>query len=783
MPRCDMHVHSMYSKAAGYWFLRALQAPESFTPPELLYEKARSRGMDFVTVTDINTIEGVMRIIGQPGVFTGEEIRTYLHGSRAVVHILAYGFEPGDHEEFCRLRESFEDLADFLEHRRIPFALAHPFHSEGPAPSYDELAMVMKRCPLVESLNGSRLAAENDVVAPAVRLVRGDPGFGGFIGGSDDRCGRFVGQACTEVPSARSPVEYLAEISSGMGVPRGMSGTAIRSAYSIYSIAYSFYRERLQAQKLPHFASAAADGMFTPGGAGQPTLWQKADLALHTLYHKTLSSPDPGPESFILEELLEIGKDLWARGEPRGEDIDERTFRIFSNTTNRLLDRLSGLLFRRITDGKFLEAFEAVSALIPVLLLNAPYPMSFFNMRRGRRAAAEFAALTPDCPPRPGSGARAWFTDTIDDLNGVSRTLQKFSRLAVEDGRRLAVVASQRRPLSFEGWVVNFPPVREFPVPAYESKLLSIPPFLELLRFVEDNDFEAIYISTPGLVGLSGLLIAKLLGIPALGIYHTDLPRHVNQIAQDGHMGEFAASAMGWFYSATDLVMVPSRYYMAELENLGVPRSRMTIFPRGIDLETFSPVWRDPGFFTRFGGSSGSVKLVYVGRISREKDLDILAEAFLLARGEFPGLELFLVGDGPFLGELTVRLSGMGCHFCGILRGDDLSRAYASADVFVFPSTTDTFGNVVLEAHASGVPAVVTDMGGPMEIIEPGATGLVARGRDVRSFADAILTLARDPALRGRMAEESRRLASGRRWETAFDTIWNAAPEPGARHR
>jgi len=177
------------------------------------------------------------------------------------------------------------------------------------------------------------------------------------------------------------------------------------------------------------------------------------------------------------------------------------------------------------------------------------------------------------------------------------------------------------------------------------------------------------------------------------------------------------------------------------------------------------------------------VRLVYVGRISREKDLDILAEAFLLARGEFPGLELFLVGDGPYLGELTVRLSGMGCHFCGILKGEDLSRAYASADVFVFPSTTDTFGNVVLEAHASGVPAVVTDMGGPMEIIEPGVSGLVARGRDVRSFADAIITLAGDPALRGRMGEESRRLFSGRRWETAFDTIWNAAPEPGARHR
>lgn len=776
MPRCDMHVHSMHSKATGYWFLRALQAPESFTPPELLYEKARDRDMDFVTITDINTIDGVMRIIDQPGVFTGEEIRTYLHGSRAVLHILAYGFDLADHDEISRLRESFEDLTEFLSDRGILFALAHPFHSEGPSPTHEELASAMRRCPLVESLNGSRLAAENAMVESVVRSVRGDPDFQGFIGGSDDRCGRFIGNAFTAVPEAGTPVEFLAALAAGRGSPGGASGTAIRSAYSIYSIAYSFYRERMQQHELPLFASAAADRMFGPGRPEPPTLWQKADLALHSLYHKTLASPDPGPESFLLEELLEIGKDLWARGEPRGEDIDERTFRIFSNTTNRLIDRLSGLLVKRITNSKFLEAFEAVSALLPVLLLNAPYPMSFFNMRKGRRAAAEFASLTPGCAPPASSGARVWFTDTIDDLNGVSRTLQKFSRLSFETDRKLAVVASQEKPLSFEGWVVNFHPVREFPVPDYESKMLAIPPFLDLLRFVEDNDFEAIYISTPGPVGLSALLISKLLGIPSFGIYHTDFPKHVNQISRDGHMGEFAAMVMGWFYSATDHVMVPSRYYMDELEKLGVPRPRMSIFPRGIDSSAFSPRWRDERFFERFGASEGSVKLVYVGRVSREKDLDVLAEAFLAARTEFEKLELFIVGDGPYLNELARSLSGRGCYFCGILKGEDLSRAYASADIFVFPSTTDTFGNVVLEAAASGAPSIVTDMGGPMEIIEPGVSGIVAKGRDVASFAEAILLLARDPGRRAGMGEAGRQRVLCRTWEKAFDMIWNIAP-------
>ncbi len=771
---CDMHVHSMYSKATGYWFLRALQAPESYTPPELVYERARERDMTFVTITDINSIEGVSRILHLPGVFTGGEIRTYLHESRNPLHILVYGFDPADHDEMMRLRDSFEDLSEFLVDRGIPFAFAHPFHFEGSPMAYGDFCRVVRTCPLIESMNGTRLGGENELVAPLVRAIRGDPGFQGFTGGSDDRCGKFIGQTHTSVEEALDPADFLRRLTASGGTPGGSGGNAVRSAYSAYSIAYSFYRERMQAQQLPVFAAAAADRLFGVEPGGPPTLWQKADMALHEMYHRASRSGDPGPESFILAELLEVGKDLWSKGRPR-EDIDERTYRIFSSTTNRLLDRFGALLVRRMADGRLLEAFEALSALLPVMLLNAPYPMAYFNLRKGRRAAREFSERTPGCSLPKGSGAKAWFTDTIDDLNGVSRTLQQFSKLSVEQGRRLAVVACQGRPLSFEGWVVNFPPVREFQVPDYESKSLSVPPFLDLLRFVDENDFEAIYISTPGPVGLTGLAVAKLLGIPAVGIYHTDYPRHVNQISRDSHMGEFAAAAMGWFYTATDLVMVPSRYYMRELENLGIPPRKMTIFPRGIDLEAFSPVWRDEAFFQRHGGSPGSTRLLYVGRVSREKDLDVLAEAFLAARGRVPDLELFVVGDGPYLGELNTRLSGRGCRFCGVLRGADLSRAYASADLFVFPSTTDTFGNVVLEAHASGLPAIVTDMGGPMEIIVPGETGLAVRGRDQGALAEAIVRLSTDGAMRRRMSLRARELATSRTWAKAFGQVWEAA--------
>jgi glycosyltransferase involved in cell wall biosynthesis len=372
---------------------------------------------------------------------------------------------------------------------------------------------------------------------------------------------------------------------------------------------------------------------------------------------------------------------------------------------------------------------------------------------------------------------RAWFTDTIDDLNGVSRTIQKYGRLALDTGRELAVVTCQTRPLSFQGWVVNFTPIKEFPVPNYSSKLLSVPPFLEMLRFVEEQEFSMIYISTPGPVGIAALGISRLLGIPAAGIYHTDYPRHVNHIIQDGKMGELVGTAAAWFHNSVDMVLVPSRFYMNDLEDMGIPRSKMRLFPRGTDRGLFSPSYRSEDFFARFGGKKGAVRFLYTGRISREKDLNDLADAFLAARESVPEAELYFAGDGPLLGELVSRLSGRGCHFCGELRGEDLSTAYASADIFVFPSTTDTYGNSVLEAQASGLPAIVSDSGGPQEIIVPGETGLVFRSHAPDSMAKAMVTLALDSALRGEMGRAAVEITAGRTWELAFTALWAMGPD------
>ena len=779
--KCDMHVHSKFSRESGRWVLRSLKAPESFTPPELIYELCRRRGMDLVTVTDINTIEGALSISHLPGTFISEEVRTFLPGTRTSVHLLLYDISPRQHEETVRVRDSFPTLMEYIRDQGIVHSLAHPFYFPETDLQNHEIREVFSRVELLEALNGNRSETENRAVRTIARAVKDDSGFSGFTGGSDDHCGRFMGLTCTMVEGAKDTEGFLQAVRRGKGIPMGQHGSAIRSAYSVYSIAYSFYRDRLTSKRVPTIATMAADNFFRPSiSSEEPTLWHKADYLFHQIIKKAGKSGGGDFETIFADQLIEIGKDLNLRaGSPELEErgIDERTFEILNMLSNRLLKHYISVLVKRIADGRLLDALEAVTALIPVVLLNVPYPVSYLNRKKGREAVASIAGeIAPELAMElKAPDRRVWFTDTIDDLNGVSRTIQKYSRLAVEKGRELAVIASQSRPLSFPGWVVNFPPLREFPVPDYHSKLLSIPPFLEVLRFVEQENFGMMYISTPGPIGFAALGISKILGIPCAGIYHTDYPRHVNRIIQDGKMGEFAGTAAAWFYSNVDLVLVPSRYYMEDLEKMGIDRSRMELFPRGTDCRVFSPEWRSEDFISRYGGSPGAVKLIYAGRISREKDLDVLAKAFLKAKEKTSGLEMYLAGDGPYLNELVNTLSGRGCHFLGELHGEDLSRAYASGDIFVFPSSTDTYGNSVLEAQASGIPAIVSDRGGPQEIIEPGETGLIFKSHDTADLADAVVRLAENTEYRLRMGKKARELALSRTWNRAFDELWEVS--------
>jgi glycosyltransferase involved in cell wall biosynthesis len=339
-------------------------------------------------------------------------------------------------------------------------------------------------------------------------------------------------------------------------------------------------------------------------------------------------------------------------------------------------------------------------------------------------------------------------------------------------GKDLTVVVS-RSELSVDNIPIkNFPPIGEFELPEYELQKLSFPPILQMLDYIQREKFTEIIISTPGPVGLTGLLAAKMLNLQTSGIYHTDFPQYIRILTEDSFLESVAWRYMHWFYGQLDTVFVNSEEYRQSWIKHGLDPAKLKILPRGLDTELFHPDRRDPLFFEKFGAVNGEVRLLYVGRVSREKDLDVLAAAYRRLRDQHLPIQLLVVGDGPYSDALAMSLPE--AIFTGYLTGKELATAYASADVFVFPSTTDTFGNVILEAQACGLPVVVSDSGGPKELVEDRANGLITKSHDAEDFARAIRTLVTDSALRQRMATAARNSVTDRAWPSAFRKFWAA---------
>ncbi|HEX6911352.1 MAG TPA: glycosyltransferase, partial [Longimicrobium sp.] len=222
---------------------------------------------------------------------------------------------------------------------------------------------------------------------------------------------------------------------------------------------------------------------------------------------------------------------------------------------------------------------------------------------------------------------------------------------------------------------------------------------------------------------------------------------------------------LGWrmlkrFYDRCERVYVPTHAIIRELAQHGITNTEL--WSRGIDLARFSPDHRSAELRAQAGADESTPVLLMVSRLVKEKDMADLVEMDRILRQRGNSHRLVLVGDGPMRGELQAALPH--AHFAGHQSGEALARWYASGDVFVFPSTTETFGNVVLEAQASGLPAVVVDKGGPPDLVQPGETGFIARGNDPADLAAKCETLLRDPAGRARMGMQAREAARERDW-------------------
>ena len=305
----------------------------------------------------------------------------------------------------------------------------------------------------------------------------------------------------------------------------------------------------------------------------------------------------------------------------------------------------------------------------------------------------------------------------------------------------------------------------------YAGMNLHVPQVLEVMAYMETAGFDMVHISTPGPMGMIGLMAARTLGLPVSGTYHTDFPRYAVRLSGDSEVEAGAWNFMRWFYGSMDRVAAPSAATREDLIAHGFDASKLHVVGRGVKCDRFHPDLRDEKLRQSWDAHKPH-KLLYVGRVSEEKNLDCLVYAFQQLCERRDDTCLVVVGDGPYLDTVKAKLQGFPAVFTGRQTGRELSRIYASCDVFAFPSETDTFGVVLIEAQASGVPVVVSDRGGTRHAMRDGVTGRVLRPMSPERLRRALDAMLEDPATFGSMKRAARRYAEGHTPEKSFEAFW-----------
>jgi glycosyltransferase involved in cell wall biosynthesis len=790
--RVDLHVHSKYSKRPSQWVLQKINCPESFTEPLQIYHIARRRNMSMVTITDHNSIDGALEIAHLPGTFVSEEITTYFPENGCKIHVLAYHINEAQHREIQKLRKNIYELTNWLTSQHIVHALAHPLFSINDrltVTHFEKLLLLFR----IFEINGARNPEQNRFLQLILegltpedmnRLANThdmmpsmpEPWKKYLVAGSDDHSALTIAQAFTDVDGDDSLEMLLNGLRQGNTKITSRSSSPRTLAHNLYSIAFQFYKNKLnlngcvQENQLLRFLEKS----LTPEGEGHVRLLPR----LYSLWRYRLRGRNTHQWPHPLLELLQQ-ETLWfmqknphiheAKSNKTPQRPEKHWFEFVNQVSNRTLCHFADPLMDQIAGADVFNLFQTIGSAGGLYALLAPYFVAFSLFSKDRRLTSEVSSRfssTKDYGKKSVEIGVAHFTDTFYEINGVALTLQQQVATAAKNNQNLTIITCDNQSRPNQSGIENFTPIGIYELPEYPEQKIFYPPLLEMLNYCYEKGITHIHSATPGAIGLAALAIARILKLPITATYHTAVPQYAQFLTGDAAIAELTWKYILWYYAQMDTIYVPSQATGNELAAKGLSASKITLYPRGIDIQRFHPAKRN-GFLKHRLKIENAISLLYVGRISREKNLPLLVDVFKTLMSKHADLHLVLVGDGPWRSEMQQAMTGLPCTFTGYLKGNDLPAVYASSDLFVFPSNTDTFGNVVLEAQASGIPVIVSNQGGPHENIQPGQTGLVVTENSVEAWVEAIETLLENPEKRRRMGSNARKLMEDRSFEEA----------------
>lgn len=357
----------------------------------------------------------------------------------------------------------------------------------------------------------------------------------------------------------------------------------------------------------------------------------------------------------------------------------------------------------------------------------------------------------------------ALFTETfLPKTDGVVNTLCYLLDHLEKRGHQTVLFAPEGSESSYGATPVVA--LKGFCFPLY-PEIRLVPPWAQVGEALHRFQPDLVHLLNPLALGVAGLRQARRLGLPTVASYHTDLPGYA-RLYGFKNLDRVAWSYLRWVHRQADLNLCPSQTTLDELQAHDIPG--LKIWSRGVDTERFRPGFYSEAMRARLSGGHPRLPLLLcVGRLAAEKRLDWLAPLV----HALPSVRLALVGDGPERAVLQRRFAGSPVVFTGYLRGEELARAYASADIFVFPSASETFGNAVLEAQASGLPVVAAAAGGPAELVQDGWNGFLFAPEDQEAMIADVRRLAGDRRLAHRLGRAGRVQAETRSWTAVLDEL------------
>lgn len=371
------------------------------------------------------------------------------------------------------------------------------------------------------------------------------------------------------------------------------------------------------------------------------------------------------------------------------------------------------------------------------------------------------------------------------EINGVANTLRHLCQGLMQRGHRVTVVRSRQRhesknavPGADDALFTREYVVTGLPLPGYADLRFGLVSSSELRRLWQTDRPDAIYVATQGPLGIAAVSAARKMGLPVSSGFHTNFHQY-SQYYGAGFLERPLCAYGRWFHNRTAITLVPTKKMQQTTSGMGI--SPTGLWRRGVDCIRFTPHKRDETLRASWGLKENDRVVLYVGRLAAEKNLRMAVACYERMRKIHPRAKFVLVGDGPMRKQLTEKHPDY--IFCGTRHGDDLARHYASGDLFLFPSKTDTFGNVVLEAMASGLAVVAYDDAAAIEHVRHEENGIKAPLTMDERFVDGALRLANQPSLLNRIRTQARLDALELRWDSQIEQfeqlVLNQSPKVG----